>query len=123
MPGTAQLSQASPQLTTTVTVEPVSDRIAELTAREPELWSAADLSLFITEEIARHAGPQLPCAQAQAILEQFWARYGARGVLIARRVFEVHRGFWLGAPVTVRRFEPGQDEYFAGRLLDEIAAE
>ena len=123
MLGTAHLSQASPQLTTTITVTPVSERVAELTSRDPQTWTGDDLAAFITEEIGRLSGPQLPCTQAESILRKFWERHGAQGVLIARRAFEAHQGFWMGAPVTIRRFGQDQDEFFSWPLLNEISGE
>jgi hypothetical protein len=123
MQGSALAFQASPQVTSTITVAPVSARVAELADLPPGDWKIADFKLFITEEIERHAGPQLPCPQRDEILDGFWARYGPQGVMIARRAFEVYGGFWMAAPITVRRFEESQDVYFADVLLREIPAQ
>lgn len=123
MQGTATLTQASPQATSTLTVTGVSPRVAALAATPAGEWSRADLAYFIGEEIARLHGPQLPNSHADEILAQFWERFGERGVSIARRVFEAYQGFWMGAPVTVRRFEAAQDEFFACPLLSEITSQ
>jgi hypothetical protein len=85
-------------------------------------WTRADLARFIHREIARVNGPQLPVLQADEIITGFYARFGFNGVKIVRYVFGTLGGMWRGAPVTVRRFAPGQDMYFAEPILREISS-
>ena len=74
-------------------------------------------------EIARTRGPQLPCYQAGEILSGFLGRFGPEEAMaICHRAFTVHDGMWRSAPVTVMRFQPGHDEYFAVPLLAEARA-
>ena len=114
-----QASQVSPQITAGLHVAEVSERTAGLVQLPAAQWSAADLTGFIREEIARLHGEQLPCPEEDQILDGFAGRFGADGVVIARRAFEDHQGIWRWAPVTVRRFGPGQDDFFALALLRE----
>jgi hypothetical protein len=80
------------------------------------------LARFIRDEITRVNGPQLPVQQETEIITGFFERYGAKSVKIARYAFGTLGGMWRGAPVTVRRFAPGQDDYFAEPILREIGA-
>jgi hypothetical protein len=113
-PSSAREDRAAVRLTLT----PVSAAVAALTEREPASWTAADFCLYVTEEITRIHGPQLPCEEPGRILEAFCMRFGIPdAVRIARAAFEVHAGMWHGAPVTVRRFQAGHDDFFSGPLL------
>lgn len=74
-------------------------------------------------EIERTRGPQLPCYRAGEILAGFLDRFGLdAGMAICGRAFGVHDGMWRSAPVTVMRFQPGNDDYFAVPLLAEAQA-
>jgi hypothetical protein len=108
---------ASPQVIGVIEQSPAAT--AEL---PPERWTRADLARYIIGEIARVNGPQLPVQQTDQIITGFFERYGAMGVRIARLVFGRYQGMWRGAPVTVRRFDAGQDQYFAAPLIREIGA-
>jgi hypothetical protein len=77
------------------------------------------LGAHILSEIERCHGPQLPCYSTEQILSGFWERFGADGMAICHQAFTVHDGMWRGAPVTVLRFQPNQDSYFAVPLLAE----
>lgn len=81
------------------------------------------LAEHILAEITRTCGAQLPCYQATEILSGFFDRFGADdGMAVANQAFIVHGGMWRSAPVTVMRFQPGQDDYFAVPLLEEARA-
>jgi len=81
------------------------------------------LGAFIVSEIARCSGPQLPCYREQKILDGFWERFGPDAMVICQQVFgPAHEGMWRGAPVTLLRFQPQHDEYFAVPLLNEARA-
>lgn len=86
----------------------------------PSEATAESLGAHILDQIAHYSGPQLPCYTADEILRGFFERFGpADGMAICAQAFEVHHGMWRGAPVTIQRFAPGQDSYFAIPLLDE----
>lgn len=78
------------------------------------------LAGHIRSEIVRTCGPQLPCYRAAEIINGFFDRFGPAGTMaVCDQVFGVHGGMWRGAPVTVLRFQPGHDDYFALPLLEE----
>lgn len=81
--------------------------------------SRESLGAYIDAEIARCSGPQLPCFHAEQIIDGFWERFGADGMVICRQAFEAHNGMWHGAPVTVQRFQAHHDQFFAVPLLAE----
>lgn len=112
--------QVSPVTESSLTVtERRSAELAQLP--EPE-WTPADLAQFVRREITRMNGPQLPVQQEDQIITGFFERYGVMSVKIARLVFGHYHGMWRDAPVTVRRFAPGQDVYFAEPILREISS-
>jgi hypothetical protein len=85
--------------------------------------TSESLSDHIRAEIARTCGPQLPCYRGDEIISGFFTRFGAAGgMAICDQVFGVHDGMWRGAPVTLLRFQPSNDGYFALPLLEEAHA-
>jgi hypothetical protein len=87
----------------------------------PEDWGPAELEAYTLARITEFHGEQLPCKNSRDIFEQFLARYGADAVRIARAAFDVHRGMWLGAPVSVARFGASSDRIFADRVRAALA--
>jgi hypothetical protein len=115
---TKQTSTGDTAVTARLTVTSVSEAQASRVSRPPGDWSSLDVFLYVTEEILRLNGPQLPGKAAQQTIESFCSRYGTdTAVRIARAVFEVYQGRWQGAPVTWRRFAPGHDAFFAEPIL------
>ena len=101
-----------------MSVTPVTAAQAARTARPPGAWSAADVGAYITEEILRAHGPQLPAREAQAVLQAFCQRFTVPvAARIARAAFEIYRGMWRGAPITRRRFGATNDPFFAEPIL------
>lgn len=85
--------------------------------------SPESLAEHILAEITRTGGPQLPCYDAEEIVNGFLGRFSAAEVMaVCRQAFGVHGGMWRGAPVTVRRFRQSNDAYFALPLLEEARA-
>lgn len=122
VPPPATETAAGAVLTESLTATAVSQRLAVLGNTPASEWREEDLSYYITEEIERLHGPQLPCPHQAKIIAGFWERFGEKGVAIARAAFEAHRGMWMGAPVTVKRFAEGHDEFFSFPLLRETGA-
>ena len=119
IPDTAARSYVSPSVS--ISVVPVTPAQAARVRRRPEDWSAADVYAYITEEIIRAHGPQLPARDVRSALEGFCARFSVPvAVRIARAAFEVYDGMWEGAPVTWRRFTEGHDGFFARPILAEL---
>lgn len=77
---------------------------------------------YITTQIEKCSGRQLPRSDRERILDGFWDRFGASGMDIARRAFGAHKGFWRSAPVTILRFAESNDPFFATPLLRELEA-
>jgi hypothetical protein len=104
-----------------VSVTPVSAAQAVRAARPPGSWSAGDVTAYITEEIVRVHGPQLPARDAQQVLEAFCQRFSVPvAARVARAAFEVYGGMWQGAPVTWRRFLPSHDAFFTQPIIDAL---
>jgi hypothetical protein len=108
-------------VTESIAVTEISPRMAALCTATPGSWTEDDLAYYVGEELGRIHGPQLPCSGRDRILHEFWERFGIDAVRIARAAFEVHKGMWMGAPVTVRRFAAGHDEFFSAPILRELA--
>jgi hypothetical protein len=101
-----------------LSVVPVSQEVARLSGLRPASWTTREAWIYITEEIRRLHGPQLPGADARTITDGFCDRFGIENaVRIARAAFEVYGGMWHGAPVTIKRFQAGHDDFFARPLL------
>ncbi|MCW2929889.1 MAG: hypothetical protein JWM19_851 [Actinomycetia bacterium] len=83
----------------------------------PEVVDESLIAL-IELKIAECCGPQLPCRDSAAILGGFLRRFTPDQVMaIISQAFDVHRGTWRGAPITVLRFQAHHDEFFALPLL------
>lgn len=116
IPATSVRPYVSPSIT--ISAVPVTEAQAARVRRPPEAWSVPDVCAYITEEIIRAHGPQLPARDVRGALEGFCARFSVPvAVRIARAAFEVHGGMWEGAPVTWRRFTEGHDGFFAQPIL------
>jgi hypothetical protein len=84
--------------------------------------SPGQVASYVTAAIEARWGPQLPGPDPAAVIEGFCERLGAaKAMMIARAAFEAHGGLWRGAPVTIRRFTQGHDDFFAFPLLSGIA--
>lgn len=107
-----------------LSVTEISPGQAARSGRPAGQWTAEDFRAYVSEEISRIHGPQLPCRGADAILEDFWQRHGAgEAVRITRAAFELFGGMWMGAPVTVRRFMQSNDEFFAQAIVAVLGRE
>jgi len=75
---------------------------------------------YVIAEITRCCGPQLPHFRAREVTGGFLERFGPGDAMaVCRQAFGPHGGYWRGAPVTVARFGPGHDSFFALPLLAE----
>jgi hypothetical protein len=119
-PGTAAPLAVSQR----TSITPVSAGQAARATKPAHQWSPEDFAAFVTEEIHRACGEQLPCRDAQGILTAFFGRFGAAdAVRIAKAAFELYGGFWAQAPVTVRRFADTHDDFFARPILEAVATD
>jgi hypothetical protein len=80
--------------------------------------NASQMAAYVVGEAERLTGPQLRVPGAEEIFEGFIERFGRRDATrIAKAAIDVHRGMWVGAPITPRRFLPGHDGFFARPIL------
>ena len=80
--------------------------------------SASQMAAYVVGGAERLTGPQLPVPGAEEIFASFIDRFGPMDAWrIAKAAIEVHRGTWVGAPITSRRFLPSHDGFFARPIL------
>lgn len=105
-------------ITESLTVTELPARVVELCSADAASWTADDFAYYVTTELTLIHGAQLPCRGQAEILEHFFQRHSEKAVQIARFAFENMHGMWMGAPVTVRRFAEGHDDFFARPVLE-----
>lgn len=114
-----QTARTEPVVTERVTVTAVAG--AAYLLKQDSEWSWEDLRDYVTGQIEQYHGPQVRNAMKEAsVFKSFLSRHGSQAVAIARFAFEVERGMWQRAPISVNRFCKASDVYFAdvikGRL-------
>lgn len=89
----------------------------------PEKWSARELRSYVVGEIALRFGYEpIPAFKEHAIFASFIERWGGEmAAAMARYVFEVCDGKWLGKPVTIYRWCKNADPYFAIPLAERLS--
>jgi len=91
---------------------------------EKDAITRESFTAHVLAEITRVCGPQLPCFQSPQILGGFYDRFGPEAAMaVCNQALNEHGGMWRSAPVTVLRFQEGQDGFFARPLLEEARAE
>lgn len=109
---------AGPIVVPSLSVIPVSRTVADLTALPPSRWTEQDIYIYVREEMTRIHGEQLPSVSLTETMREFCGRFGTEtAVRIVRAAFEIYGGMWQGAPVTIKRFLPSHDGFFALPLL------
>lgn len=106
----------------TVHVRRSPDRSHLLVA--PERWSWRELRSYVLVEMERRFGPQdkLPRTRESSVFKSFIDRWGPEmSAAMARYIFEVCDGMWLGQPVTIYRWCKNSDPYFAVPLAERLA--
>jgi hypothetical protein len=84
-------------------------------------WTWEDLRDYVTGQIEQYHGPQVRNAMKEAsVFKSFLARHGEKAVGIARFAFEVQRGMWQRAPISVNRFCKASDPYFSDVIKDRL---
>lgn len=88
---------------------------------KPEEWGWEQLRDYVTKQVEHYHGAQVrnPIKE-KAIFQSFLNRWGDQASAIARYAFEVQKGIWMRAPITVNRFSKGSDEYFAGVISSQL---
>jgi hypothetical protein len=115
---------------TTPEVAPVVRETVRVTAvagaayllKEDGSWSWEDLRDYVMSQIEQYHGPQVRnTTKEAAVFRSSLDRHGDKGVRIARYAFEVNRGMWQRAPISVNRFCKGSDPYFADKIKSRLA--
>jgi len=106
----------------TETIEVRPSRVAHV-IKDPVQWGWEELRDYVVSQIEALWGPfPRELAKEKSIFSSFIDRFGAHAPVIAKYAFEVKKGVWGGAPIRVTRFTRASDEWFARRVLDELAA-
>jgi hypothetical protein len=107
-----------PQVVDTVTVRAMPETRATSAGKDPATWTAEDLGSYVVTQIEQRFG-QFPrnFPKEKSIFRSFVERWGTQAGPIAKMAFEIHDGFWKGAPIQVTRFCKGSDPYFAQQLV------
>jgi hypothetical protein len=88
----------------------------------PADWSWEQLRDYVMRAVAERHGPQPrhESAKVNSIFKSFANRWGSQAGPIARFAFEQQDGFWRSAPVDIRRFTKGNDDYFARPIAERL---
>jgi hypothetical protein len=109
----------SPTVRETVRTTPVAGAAYLLKADQD--WTAEDLRDYVMGQIEAHHGPQVRnSVREMATFKAFLARWEAKAPAIARFAFEVQRGMWQRAPISVNRFCKASDPYFAALIAERV---
>lgn len=105
----------------TVTTSPGTQSSAFLLKKAAD-WTWQDLRDYVVTAITERFGaPQRDALKESVIFKAFISRYGiVNAVLVATAAFEIYRGIWRNAPVSITRFTKGNDPYFADVLLARV---
>lgn len=126
---TVRVSSTVPAVRETVTItrpEPATAPAARETrtshvGKDPADWSWENLRDYAVRQIESFHGPfPKEPAKITGIFRSFHSRYGRHAGPIAVAAFELYRGRWKGAPISVTRFCKGSDAYFGDVILNRL---
>lgn len=76
---------------------------------------------YVVEQIEAIHGPfPREPRRENTIFMAFYGRWEGMALPIAKHAFEQAEGFWLGAPVSVARFEKASDPVFAMKIAAKL---
>jgi hypothetical protein len=87
-------------------------------------WGWEDLRDYVVDQVEEHFGlfpRDLP--KEVSIMKSFKERFEGDAVRIVRAAYEVHKGYWGGAPIRLSRFARASDEWFARVILAQLPQE
>jgi hypothetical protein len=87
-------------------------------------WGWEELRDYVVDMVEHYFGlfpRDLP--KEVSIMKSFTERFGHDAPRIARAAYEVHKGYWGGAPIRLARFARASDEWFARVILKELPQE
>lgn len=112
--------QPAPTVKETVRVTPATG--AAYLLKDDSQWTWEDLRDYVMGQIEQFHGPQVRNPMKEkAVFESFMKRWEDKAVAIARFSFEVERGMWQRAPISVNRFCKGSDIYFAAKIAEKLS--
>jgi hypothetical protein len=118
---TQRLTVPGATITETVTVHRQPSQATAYLGKGAEQWTWSDLRDYVVREVEKRFGlfPR-DHVKEKAIFSSFMGRY-PQAVEIARYLFDVCDGYWMGAPVSVFRFTKGSDPYCADKIVARLA--
>lgn len=87
-------------------------------------WGWTELRDYVVDMVEHYFGlfpRDLP--KEVSIMKSFTERFGHDAPRIARAAYEVHKGYWGGAPIRLSRFARASDEWFARVILAQLPQE
>jgi hypothetical protein len=100
-------------------IRPVSYKL-----KPDDQWGWEELRDYVVDMVEVHFGlfpRDLP--KEVSIMKSFTERFGHDAPRIARAAYEVHKGYWGGAPIRLSRFTRASDEWFARVILAQLPQE
>lgn len=112
-----QVKDTVPTVTDTVTIRQRPETRATQISKEASAWDWEDLRNYVVAQIETKFGkfPRNPLRES-GIFKGFITRWGTQAGPIAMLAFDLHDGYWKGAPIQVTRFCARSDPYFAEQL-------
>lgn len=88
---------------------------------KPEAWGWEQLRDYVITQSEKQHGrqPRNPLKE-KAIFQSFANRWGDKASAIAQFAFEVQKGVWHRAPITVNRFAKNSDPFFAEVIVEQL---
>jgi hypothetical protein len=116
------MTRQSVGITERVEISPV--RTASFMLKPDQEWGWEELRDYVVDQVEQHFGlfpRDLP--KEVSIMKSFTERFGRDAPRIARAAYEVHKGYWGGAPIRLNRFTRASDEWFARVILAQLPQE
>lgn len=111
----AVVEDVIPEVIETVTVRRAPQR------PEADIWDAEQLLVYVASEIQQVHGPfPRDPKKESGIMRSFVSRWGDQAGPIAQYAFEVAKGMWRNAPISITRFCKGSDPYFAQVIAEQL---
>lgn len=104
-------------------IKPQGPRDISHRMKPEDQWGWREIRDYVASEIeARTGGFPRVSYKEEAIFKRFAKDWGPKAVLIAKFAFEVEKGKWMGAPISMSRFSKNSDPYFAEPISQRLAS-
>ena len=119
---TAEITIPLPTITTNV-VPIVASHVSTRSDLLTDSWTWEGLRDYLVSKITDVTGqrPTMGDLQMSGICKGFIRRWGDQAPVIAKAAFELHKGYWRGAPIQITRFTESNDIYFANVIAQRLA--